>query len=137
MEDKIFYSPENNSFYPLFLKSSYEESGSWPKDLVEVSTKDFQEFSLTTPEEKQRSYSKAKGLHWKTRNEVLSNEQLISNEVSWAKLEIDRVRDELEKIEDGYANSKISIENWKAYRKELREWADNPGKSTKRPSIKE
>lgn len=32
-----FYSAKNNAFYPDVLRDEYEEAGSWPDDLVEIS----------------------------------------------------------------------------------------------------
>ncbi|KYP88514.1 hypothetical protein WB91_17360 [bacteria symbiont BFo1 of Frankliniella occidentalis] len=32
-----FYSAKNNAFYPDVLRDEYEQAGSWPDDLVEIS----------------------------------------------------------------------------------------------------
>ncbi|WP_336795701.1 tail fiber assembly protein [Erwinia aphidicola] len=34
---KYFYSAKNNGFYPDVLRDEYEQAGSWPDDLVEIS----------------------------------------------------------------------------------------------------
>lgn len=32
-----FYSAKNNAFYPAILRDEYEQAGSWPDDLMEIS----------------------------------------------------------------------------------------------------
>ncbi|HEO9142853.1 TPA: tail fiber assembly protein [Enterobacter asburiae] len=52
---KYYYSAKNNAFYPAKLVSSYEDSGSWPEDAIEVDDEVYNEFSAEiTPEGKVR-----------------------------------------------------------------------------------
>lgn len=37
----IFYSASKNGFYPDFMKSEYQQAGSWPDDLKEISDRWF------------------------------------------------------------------------------------------------
>jgi hypothetical protein len=58
------YSAKSNSFYPLQLKSEYEQANSWPDDPVEVDDDIFVEFSGTPPEGKQRGAGSDGMPHW-------------------------------------------------------------------------
>lgn len=49
------FSPSNNAFYPLSLKTAYEVAGTWPEDYVLVDDDIFKEFSGVPPEGKIRS----------------------------------------------------------------------------------
>lgn len=49
-----WFSPANNTFYPVALKDSYEKAGSLPNDLIKVEDSVFEEFSATPPEGKIR-----------------------------------------------------------------------------------
>lgn len=46
---KVFFSPSTKSFYPDEYRSSYEESGSWPEDAVELLEKEISDFFRATP----------------------------------------------------------------------------------------
>lgn len=49
-----YFSPSKNSFYPSEFFSAYEEAGTLPEDLVEVSEEIFNEYILQPPEGKIR-----------------------------------------------------------------------------------
>nr|WP_153879741.1 tail fiber assembly protein [Citrobacter freundii] len=49
MENYIF-SPANNAFYPLGLKSAYEAANSWPDDGITVDDAIFAEYTGRPPE---------------------------------------------------------------------------------------
>lgn len=51
---KYVYSAVSNAFYPLDLKSSYEDAGSWPADGVEVDDDVFATYTGTPPAGKMR-----------------------------------------------------------------------------------
>jgi hypothetical protein len=46
---KIFYSADDNSFYPEELKENYVLSGSWPESALEVAYSVYKEFALDYP----------------------------------------------------------------------------------------
>lgn len=47
--NKYAYSAVTNAFYPVALKSDYENVDSWPKDAQEVDDSVYQEFSASQP----------------------------------------------------------------------------------------
>lgn len=47
---KYVYSATSNAFYPIALKSSYEATGDWPVDGVDVDDTVFSEFQNPPPE---------------------------------------------------------------------------------------
>ena len=54
LDTKYSYSATNNAFYPKDLYSAYEKSGNLPRDLVDVETIVFTEFTQTPPPGKYR-----------------------------------------------------------------------------------
>ncbi|MFY2037114.1 tail fiber assembly protein [Achromobacter xylosoxidans] len=53
---KVLFSPSENSFYPLDMRSDYEQAGTLPADVVAVPYEAFAEFSLgTAPDGKTRA----------------------------------------------------------------------------------
>lgn len=48
MSEYVF-SAKNNAFYPVAMKSLYEDSGTWPEDSVEVSQEIVDEFVNSYP----------------------------------------------------------------------------------------
>lgn len=52
--NNYFFSAEKNLFFPETLKSSYEKTGDWPSDGVEVDELVFIEFTANPPEGKVR-----------------------------------------------------------------------------------
>ncbi|HDT1120574.1 TPA: tail fiber assembly protein [Enterobacter roggenkampii] len=51
---KYVYSAVSNAFYPIDLKSSYEDAGSWPVDEVEVDETVFATYTGKPPQGKMR-----------------------------------------------------------------------------------
>ena len=49
------YSAAENKFYPTFLRSEYERSGSWPADRIYIPDAGFTEFTGMPPDGKVRS----------------------------------------------------------------------------------
>ncbi|MFV0570230.1 MAG: tail fiber assembly protein [Citrobacter portucalensis] len=47
--NKYAYSAVTNAFYPVALKSDYENADSWPKDALEVDDSVYLEFSASQP----------------------------------------------------------------------------------------
>lgn len=48
------YSPSNANFYPVAMKQSYVDSGTWPEDGKEITDEIFEEFIQSPPEGKIR-----------------------------------------------------------------------------------
>ena len=61
---KYFYSATSNCFYPEELKSRYEDAGTWPSDVVEVSAAVYDKFIQQPPEGKVRGATKAGKPAW-------------------------------------------------------------------------
>lgn len=48
------YSAAENKFYPTFLRSEYERSGSWPADCIDIDDSVFKEFTGKQPNNQMR-----------------------------------------------------------------------------------
>lgn len=127
-----FYSKSTDAFYPEDMLPIYKKANSIPNDLIKVSEQDFKDYSLTTaPEGKIRAYDH--GFYWA--DIPLSDAAVAASEVYWVQKELDRVRDELEKVQDSDPSAVGTVTQWREYRKLLRSWTTNqnfPDK-TKRP----
>lgn len=120
---KIFYSPTSDSFYPDELKDIYLGSNTWPSDGVEVSQEVFVEFSLSgTPDSKKRSFKDGQFI-WV--DAELTEEQLATIEISWVTSELQFAGAELDKLQDSDDPASGTVNGWRAYRKELRQWASD------------
>lgn len=117
---QVFFSPAANAFYPKDYEKAYKSSGSWPVDLVEVSEQDFNTFGLQTPPAGMTRGFVNNSLCWVVQK--YSDEQIKQAEVVWTEYEIDRARDELEKVQDSDPASFGSVSDWRSYRKNLRVW---------------
>lgn len=121
----IFYSPTNNSFLPGDLKVTYEESNSWPVDAKMVPYEVFEEFALCLPP----SFNLKRGCDDNGNPCWVNIEQnldvSIREEHLWLSAELDRVRDEIEKVQDSDPKSVGSVSDWRNYRKSLRAWVEH------------
>lgn len=120
---KMYYSKQNDAFYPEEYREFYVNAGTWPSDLIETSAEDFNDFGLQTPPNgKIRGFI---GGVFCWADIVITEEQAQQNEISWVSLEINRVRDELEKVQDSDPYSVGTVADWRNYRKLLRVWSTN------------
>jgi hypothetical protein len=120
---KMYFSPTTNAFYPEEYEKAYKTSGNWPDDLVKVTKEDFNVYGLQTPPEgKTRSFVEG-ALCWVEYE--YSIEQVKQAESLWVETEINRVRDELEKVQDSDSKAFGSVSDWRSYRKALRSWQEH------------
>lgn len=49
MEERIFFSPGEIGFYPYSMKGSYDDAGTWPDDVVELTGKEKAEYWTIQP----------------------------------------------------------------------------------------
>lgn len=119
---KKYFSPLTKGFYLEEFKASYQKNASWPADLIEIPEPDYLEFALSpTPLGKELVFLEGK-LLWSER--AVSEEQTISHEHHWIDAEMGRIRDELEKVQDGDPSAVGSVSEWRAYRRALRKWKE-------------
>jgi hypothetical protein len=116
---KIYYHIINNTFYLESMKGEY--GAEWPKvkDLVEVSQEAWETFAMSSPPlGKIRGFVDG-GVGWVDRT-------AISNDTDWALSEMERVRGELEKVQDSDPKATGTVSMWRDYRKTLRAWMGRP-----------
>lgn len=119
----MIYSAKEDKFYALEFQSSYEASGIWPDDGVDVSPENFKEFSA------------AKDGHFrKFENGVFSwvatppnLEELARAEKFWRDGELKRADEELNKVQDADPKAVGTVAQWREYRKLLRALPDAAG----------
>lgn len=124
------YKFSNGSFYPYHAKSTYEESGSWPDDGVDVDDDVFDEYNQEHQDGMIVGCDKNGFPCWvKGQEKPLAVRAEIArhkrdhelNETSWM---VDRHRDEKEnKINTTL--SEIMYEELQVYRQSLRDWPSN------------
>lgn len=122
MDWSIFYSAQNNSFYPAELKSSYEHSlHGWPDDVVSVSEEDHEyiinglsDGKIITPDKNGRPQLSEPVVDYKDQAELL-RQSLLENANTFT----DDWRTEL-KLDVISDNDKSSLIIWMAYIKELK-----------------
>lgn len=112
----------------------------WPDDLVELTESMAKSFIESSP-----PAEKVMGVVnnlpvWV--DQQITEDRLATVEVQWVESEIERIRDELEKVQDSDPNSVGSVSDWRSYRKSLRAWDQHknfPDKNfrPKAPDIKE
>ena len=111
----FFYSATTNGFY---LKD--------PKnlpDVVEVSDNVYKELFIGQGQGKVISPDSAGYPVLKYPQQDLEDAELM--EALWVKSEIDRAREELEKVQDSDPKAIGSVSDWRVYRKALRQWSEN------------
>lgn len=120
---KYFFSPSLKSIYPEELKSVYVKAKSWPTDLIEIP-----ETAAKIFIESSSPVGKVLGCvdnlpAWI--DCIMTQETLIHQEFLWVDTELDRARDELEKVQDSDPKAVGSVSAWREYRKALRVWQND------------
>lgn len=65
LTDDIFYNPDDNCFYFSKEKSLYDEAGTWPKNPVMSSKKEWEDYGLKSPPDgKMRGHNSEGGPGW-------------------------------------------------------------------------
>jgi hypothetical protein len=113
---KIYYSASVNGFFHEGLQDNF------PSDSVEISKDTYEELQLA-----------ATLMHRIVPNEfgypslesIPETDPRSWNEKIWVEQELQKVRDELEKVQDSDTNAVGSVSTWRTYRKALRAWQDN------------
>lgn len=117
---RYLYSPSTNCFYLKEDLKLYKASNNLPLDLVEASSEDFHQYAIkTAPEGKVRGWVDGK-LTWVDRKVDASFVEAI-----WMEKELNRAREELEKVQDSDPSAIGSVTNWRDYRKSLRSWPES------------
>lgn len=124
----LYYSPSTKGFYDTsFAKYTL------PEDCIEISKKQYENLYKET----------STGVvievfdgEFKAVPPELTPQQLNRAEVAWVSLELIRAGEELDKVQDSDAKAIGTVSAWRAYRKALRVWADDPNFPNKefRPS---
>lgn len=119
----MIYSAQQDKFFAPEFKSSYEASGTWPIDGVEVSPEDFKEFSAT----KDGHLRKFENGEFSWVETAPSLEELARAEKFWRDEELKRADEELNKVQDADPKAVGTVAQWREYRKLLRALPDTAG----------
>lgn len=117
----MIYSTKEDKFYAPEFKESYEASGTWPDDGIEVSPEDFKEFSAGKDGHFRKFENGA--LCWAESQPNL--EELSRAERVWRDGELRRADEELNKVQDADPKAVGSVADWRTYRKALRQWPES------------
>lgn len=123
MVSKVYFSEKTASFYLEEDKQKYNKAQSWPDDAKEVPYKVFEEYALSSPPEDQVRGSKNGQPCWVSN--PLMELNAVASELSWCRYEMERARDELEKVQDSDDKAFGSVAEWRTYRKALRAWPEH------------
>jgi len=113
------FSPSNFNFYPKSLMESYEASGAWPDDGVDIDDSVFEEFLQSPPIGKSRVSTK--GMPAWIDLPPPTNEQLIANAeaeksslLALARISIAPLQDAVD-IKDATDEEIALLKKWKQY----------------------
>lgn len=113
------FSPSNFNFYPKTLKESYEASGTWPGDGVEIDDSVFEEFSQSPPVGKSRGSIEGMpawiDLPPPTKEQLVANaEAEKSSLLALARISIAPLQDAVD-IEDATDEEIAMLKKWKQF----------------------
>lgn len=114
----MYYSLETGGFYDTdFAKYKL------PQDAVEISKEQYRQLKSGIFSNKFVSISQEG--HFVFSDKKMTFEEETNTEILWIDLELNRARDELEKVQDSDPKATGSVSDWRAYRKSLRAWPEN------------
>lgn len=124
MNKQIFFSPSTLCFYPEDLIVDYKKAGELPHDVHKVPYSLYEEYALSAaPAGNKRSSDKDGNPCWVPI--IQSIESLKGMETVWVSHEMERIRAELEKVQDSDPKATGSVSDWRSYRKALRAWSES------------
>lgn len=120
----VYFSQTKQAFYPEDLLDAYRESGTLPKDIVEITEEQYNEFF-----DKINSGYRVVNVRGAFKVERFSEEQPNNPESEriWRNMELARADIELFKVQDSDPKAVGSVSEWRQYRKELRAWSEHEG----------
>lgn len=121
-----YYSPSKCTFYDSVFKEVYISNGNWPDDLVEVGEQLYEEVVIKKPKSGYCLVTDENGKPSLKFSEELVVSEDILREISWRDRELTLADFEINKILDEDFVDSDRERSWRNYRKELRNWPDNP-----------
>ena len=118
------FSPSTLGFYPKEDADIYRESGTLPTDTVDVSEADFIEFALNTPPDGMQRGADSSGAPAWVKKITVHSPRL---ERFWRDAELKKSDAAINMIQDSDTNAIGTIDGWRAYRRALRAWPQDPG----------
>lgn len=120
---RVYFSAARLGFFLEDLKEIYVKNGSWPVDVVEVSTEVWGIFSGGLP--RGMTVGADSNGHPVLVDVPPEDEDKVNQERAWRDGELNRADVELYKVQDSDPKAVGTVGMWREYRRELRIWPEH------------